>query len=190
MADPSETTQVSREPAEHETEELLGAVRTLAAQVGGLQEDVLALRQEARGLPTADGERPGWEEGAQQAVVRESPAWVRSVDSPGTRGIEVPWLLLEIVFLVAVAVLAAVAGLDAPVIAAVMVVAWLLVAIAEWAGARNAVRGHALVYGASAPPLPGVPDDPLWFDSGADEAAPDVAADDRPATRLPPPQPE
>ena len=116
MADPSETTQVSREPAEHETEELVGAVRTLASQVGSLQDDVHALRQEARGLPAADGERPGWEEG--RPVVRESPAWVRSVDSPGSRGVAVPWLLLEIVFLVAVAVLAAVAGLDAPVIAA------------------------------------------------------------------------
>jgi hypothetical protein len=188
VTDPSETTQVSREPAAHETEELLGAVRTLASQVGSLQEDVVALRQEARGLPTADGERPGWEEG--QPVVRESPAWVRTVDSPGVRGIAVPWLLLEIVFLVAVAVLAAVAGLDAPVIAAVMVVAWLLVAIGEWATTRNAMREHALVYGASAPPLPGVPDDPMWFDADADESALDVVADDRVAARLPPPQPD
>ena len=188
MADPSETTQVSREPAEHETEELLGAVRTLASQVGSLQDDVVALRQEARGLPAADGERPGWEEG--RPAVRESPAWVRSVDSPGSRGVAVPWLLLEIVFLVAVAVLAAVAGLDAPVIAGVMVAAWLLVAIGEWAAARSELREHALVYGASTPPLPGVPDDPLWFDSGADETALDVVPDDRTATRLPPPQPD
>jgi hypothetical protein len=189
MADPSETTHVSREPAEHEPEELLGAVRALASQVGSLQEDVLALRQEARVLPTADGERPGWEEDAHHPAVRESPAWVRSVDSPGSRGIDVPWLLLEIVFLVAVAVLAAVARLDTAAIVAVMVVAWLLVAIGEWAIARSALREHALVYGSSAPPLPGVPDDPMWFDVG-DETALDVAADDRTAARLPPPQPE
>jgi hypothetical protein len=189
MADPSETTQVSREPAEHEPDEVLGAVRALAAQVGSLQEDVLHLRHEARGLPAEDADRPGWEDAAYQAAVRESPAWVRSVDTPGARGIAVPWLLVEIVFLVAVAVLAAVAGLDAPVIAAVMVVAWLLVAIGEWAMARGASREHALVYGASEPLPPGVPDDPLWFDAGDGEPALDVA-NDRTATRLPPPQPE
>jgi hypothetical protein len=187
VADPSETTQVSREPAVHEPDELLGAVRALASQVGRLQEDVLALRQEARGLPAADGDRPGWEDAAQHAVVRESPAWVRSVDSPGARGIAVPRHLLEIVFLVTVAVLSAVAGLEAPVIAALMVVAWILVAIGEWATARSALREQALVYGASAPPLPGVPDDPLWFDSGGDDTAIDTQ-DGRTATRLPPPQ--
>jgi hypothetical protein len=189
MADPSETTQVSREPAEQEHDELLGAVRALTAQVGSLQEDVSNLRHEARALPAADGDHPGWEDAAHQAAVRESPAWVRSVDTPGVRGIAVPWLVLEIVFLVAVAVLAAVAGLDAPVIAAVMVVAWLLVAVGEWAMARGAMREHALVYGAAEPPLPGVPDDPLWFDAGTDESALDVV-EDRTTTRLPPPQPD
>jgi hypothetical protein len=189
MADPSETTQVSREPAEQEPDELLGAVRALAAQVGSLQEDVASLRHEARVLPAADGDRPGWEDAAHQAAVRESPAWVRSVDTPGVRGVAVPWLVLEIVFLVAVAVLAAVAGLDAPVIAAVMVVAWLLVAVGEWALARGAMREHALVYGAAEPPLPGVPDDPLWFDAGTDETSLDVV-EERTATRLPPPQPD
>jgi hypothetical protein len=189
MADPSETTQVSREPVEREPDELLGAVRALAAQVGNLQEEVSHLRHETRVLPAADGDRPGWEDAAQQAAVRESPAWVRSIESPGLRGIAVPWLLIEIVFLVAVAVLAAVAGLDAPVIAAVMVVAWLLVAVGEWAMAMGAQREHALVYGSSEPPLPGVPDDPLWFDAEAGETALDVSAD-RTAARLPPPQPE
>ena len=187
MADPSETTQVSREPAQHETEQLLGAVRALASQVGSLQDEVAALRHEARGLPATDGERPGWEE--SRPIARESPAWVRSVDSPGSRAIAVPWLLLEIVFLVAVAVLATVAGLSGPAIAAVMVVSWLLVAVAEWATARSSMREHALVYGASAP-QPVLPDDPLWFASSAEETALDVVPDDRAATRLPPPQPD
>jgi Flp pilus assembly protein TadB len=185
VADPSEATQVSGEPAEQETDELLGAVRSLSSQVGSLQDDVAALRHEAqRGLPAADGDRPGWEE--SQPVVRERPEWVRSVDSPGMRRIEVPWLLVEIVFLVAVAALAAVAGLDPAVIAVVMVVAWLLVAVGEWAMARAAAREHVLIYGGSAPRA-SVPDDPMWFASSGEDTALDVAHD-RPGTRLPPPQ--
>jgi Flp pilus assembly protein TadB len=187
VADPSETTEVSREPARHEADELLGAVRTLSSQVGSLQDEVAALRQEGlRGLPAGDGDRPGWEEG--QPAVRERPEWVRSVDSPGTRRIAVPWLLLEIAFLVAVAVLAAVAGLDPPVIALVMVVAWLLVAAAEWAMARAAAREHVLIYGGAASKA-SVPDDPMWFGPTAEDTVLDVAHD-RTATRLPPPQPD
>ena len=108
---------------------MLGAVRSLATQVGGLQEELHALRQETRGLPSENGEQTGWDVG--RPVMRESPSWVRSVDSPRSRGLSVPWLLLEIFFLIAVATLAAVAGLDAPVIAGVMIVAFLLVATAE-----------------------------------------------------------
>jgi hypothetical protein len=155
--------------------------------VGGLQAEVQALRHEARSLPAENGERPGWDE--SRPVVRESPAWVRSVDSPGSRGLAVPWLLLEILFLVAVAVLAAVAGLDALVIGGVMVVAWLLVAIAEWAAARGSMRERALVYGASTPQT-GLPEDPLWFAASREETALDVTADERAHARLPPPQPE
>ena len=187
MADPSETTQVSHEPAMQEPEELLEAVRALAAQVGGLQAELQAFRHEARSLPSSDGERPGWEEG--QPVVRDSPAWVRSVDSPGGRGLAAPWLLLEIIFLVAVAVLAAVADLDAPVIAGVMVAAWLLVAAGEWVASRAAISEHGLLYGLTTP-SGALPDDPTWFSPNAEDTALDVAPDERSATRLPPPQPE
>jgi hypothetical protein len=186
MADPSETTQISQGPATRE-EELLGAVHALAAQVGGLQAELQALRQEVRVLPTGEDERPGWEEG--QPPVRESPEWVRSVDSPNGRRLAVPWLLLEIVFLVAVAVLAAVADLGAPVIAGVMVAAWLLVAAGEWIASRTAIDERALLYGVTAPPT-AVPEDPMWFAPSAEDTAPDVGPDDRATTRLPPPQPE
>ena len=178
MADPSETTQVAREPG-GEDPEVLGAVRSLATQLGGLQEELHALRQETRGLPSENGEQAGWDVG--RPVMRESPSWVRSVDSPRSRGLSVPWLLLEIFFLIAVATLAAVAGLDAPVIAGVMIVAFLLVAIAEWAAARVAARERAVLYGLSAPP-PGLPDDPTWFDA----TALDVDLEGT-STRLPPP---
>ena len=188
MADPSETTQVSRQNVPEDQGELLGAVRSLAIQVGGLQAELHALRHEARTLPPGDGERPGWEEG--QPLVRESPAWVRSVDSPGRRGLAVPWLLLEILFLIAVAVLAASANLDGPVIAAVMVVAWLLVVAGEWISSRGAARERAIVYGAAPPQLTSLPVDPTWFAPSSEETAPGVTANDRAATRLPPAQPE
>jgi hypothetical protein len=186
VADPSETTQVSRENVREDPDEVLGAVRSLASQVGGLQAELHALRNE-RVLPSDNGEQPGWDEG--RPVVRESPSWVRSVDSPRARGLSVPWLLVEIAFLVGVATLGAVAGLDAPVIAGVMIIAWLVVAIAEWAAARGAMRERALVYGTTAVQT-GLPDDPSWFDADPDDTMLDLAANDRAATRLPPPQPE
>jgi len=187
VADPSETTQVSLGHGVENSDDVLGAVRALAAQVGGLQDEVNALRHEARLLPSENGERPGWDEA--RPVARESPTWVRSVDSPSSRRVAVPWLLLEIVFIVAVAVLAAVAGLEAPAIAAVMVGAWLLVALVEWATSRSEVREQALIYGSTTVQAE-VPNDPTWFDTVGSDTALDVAADDRAATRLPPPQPE
>jgi len=187
VADPSETTQVSREPAVDGTDDVLGAVRALATEVGALQSEVTALRHEAHVLPSDDGERPGWDDG--RPVVRESPHWVRSVDSPSSRRVAVPWLLLEILFIVAVAVLAAVAGLDAPAIAGVMLGAWLLVALIEWATARSQVREQALIYGSTVVQA-GLPDDPRWFGAAGSDTALDAAADDRVTTRLPPPQPE
>jgi hypothetical protein len=180
VADPSETTQVSREPAGEDPEELLGAVRSLSSQVGSLLAELHALRQDARVLPSEDGERPGWDEG--RPVVRESPSWVRSVDSPRARGLAVPWLLLEILFLVGVATLAAVAGLDPLAIGGLMVGAWLLVALGEWAVARGEMRERALVYGSAASQAP-LPNDPSWFEA----TALDVAESERSATRLPPP---
>ncbi len=182
MADPSETTQVAHggggDPAE-----LLGAVRSLASSVGDLQAEVHALRQDARGLPSENGERLGWDEG--QPVVRESPSWVRSVDAPRARGLAVPWLLVEILFLVAVAVLAAVAGLDAPVIAGVMIVAWILVAIAEWAMSRSAARKREFAYGPTV--VQEVePDDPTWFRANGDDTMLDASSGERSPARLPP----
>jgi hypothetical protein len=184
MADPSETTRVSREPAREEPDDVLAAVRSLASQVGGLQADLHALRQETRVLPSDNGEQLGWDDG--RPVVNESPSWVRSVDSPRSRGLSVPWLLLEILFLVGVATLAAIAGLDAPVIAGVMVVAWLLVAIAEWTAARGAMRERALVYGSTAVQQ-ALPDDPSWFDANGGDTLLDAPSAERPPARLPPP---
>ena len=184
MADPSETTQVSREPTEDDAE-LVSAVRALATQVGSLKDDVHALRAEAHALPAGEADRHGWDDSAKIAV-REGPAWVRSVDSPKARGPAIPWLLLEIAFLVAVAVLCVVAGLEAPVTASVMAGAWALVALGEWFAARADRERHERVYGAATPIAASVPDDRSWFDANGDDALVDMPSAERPPPRLPP----
>jgi hypothetical protein len=186
MADPSETTQVSREPTEQD--ELVEAVRALTTQVSSLQEDVHALRAEAHLLPSGEVDRPGWDErAATPVVVRDGPAWLRSVDSPRPRGIAIPWLLLEILFLVAVAVLCAVAGLDLAAIVGVMVAAWLLVAIGEWFASRADRQRRAVVYG-GVPVAAKAPDDRAWFTSNGDDTLLDAPSSERPPARLPPPE--
>jgi hypothetical protein len=185
VADPSETTQVSESSADIEARELLDAVHSLAAQVGSLQADVHALRAEGGALPVGQSDAHGWDE--RPVASRESPPWVRSLDSPGTRRPGVPWLALEIAFLVAVAVIAAVARLDAVVIVVVMAAAWGLVAAAEWATARESVKREASLLRSG---LAGavVRDDASWF--GPPVAAPTTERrrelDHETAARLPP----
>ena len=192
MADPSETTQISAPPVDVDAPELLAAVRSLSTQVGSLQAEVHALRSQTAPLPAADGEQAGWDE--PSGTLREGGAWVRSLDAPSYRRISVPWLAIELGFLVAVAVLCAVAGFDAPVIAGIMVLAWVVVATAEWAAARSARRRSALAYGTftpAAPAAPPVQPDPSWHEPPAERTALDVAGDaERTATRLPPPADE
>lgn len=186
MADPSETTQVS-EAGQIGTAELLDAVRDLAEQVGGLQAELQSLRS-STALPNEEREQHGWAEGA---VARpESPPWVRALDSPEARRPPVPRLLLEILFLVAVAVLAAVAGLDTPVIVVLMAGAWVLVALAEWVAEREAAtRQRALFESPLGSGLLG--EDPSWFGPPPERELLDVAVvEEEPsedtAAKLPP----
>lgn len=189
MADPSETTQVFREPVSPDNEELLAAVRALTAQVGGLQEELQSLRAQPRSLPVPDDDRPGWDD--RIPAQRESAAWVRSLDTPRLRRAAIPWLALEIAFLVGVAVLAVVAELGAAAVIAVMVGAWLLVALAEWISARAAMRDDALVYRTMATGAPGLSQDPAWLDPRLERTSLEIAgASETTTTRLPPPQPE
>jgi hypothetical protein len=187
VADPSETTRgVSRDPAAQEGE-LVEALRALAAQVGTLQADVQALRAEARALPAGEAaDRHGWDDGAP--AVREGPEWIRSVDSPRARGPVIPWLLVEIVFLVAVAVLAVAADLEPYAIGAVMLGAWALVAAGEWLAARNARQRSVLVYGGATTPAPPALDDTAWFGTNGDDTLLDAPSAERPPARLPPPE--
>ncbi|MBA3401942.1 MAG: hypothetical protein H0U05_08140 [Actinobacteria bacterium] len=188
MADPSETTQISLEPEDAEAGELLGAVRALSAQVGGLQAELHALRSQVRPLPEP-ADAPGWGDGA--SVRRESSPWVRTLERPVPRGPAVPRLLIEIAFLAGLALAASIAELDPVVIVLVMAGAWALVALAEWVATR-AARRHAVVQTA---PLSGAGtffgEDPSWFRSSAERTA-IVAedADDDTQTRLPTPPPD
>jgi hypothetical protein len=189
VADPSETTQVSHEPAGQDREELLAAVRALATQVGELQAELQSLRAQPRSLPIPDEDRHGWDD--RMPAERQSAAWVRSLDTPTARRAAVPWLVLEILFLVAVAVIAAVAGLDAPAVVAVMVGAWTLVALAEWTAARAARRDQVLVYGTLASGPTAVSQDPSWFAPPVERTALGITGPgEATATRLPPPPSE
>ena len=97
-----------------------------------------------------------------------------------------PRVLLEVLFLAGVATAAAVAELDALVIAGVMAGAWVLVALIEWAASRaDASRRSPSTRPAPPEPLPA---DPSWFVPPVEHTLLDSSADD-PATavtRLPP----
>ena len=194
--EPSETTQASLGPEDPAAAELLGAVRALSVQVGGLQAELRALRAETRELPSA-ADAPGWD--SAQPARREKSQWMRSLDRPGSRQPVVPRLLLEVLFLAAVATAAAIAELEPAVVIAVMAVSWVLVAVAEWLAAQSARRHEEM----SAMPLAGTSsifaDDPSWFappiervrvdgqDSGRDDIEDTAHGEEHAAApRLPP----
>ena len=66
--------------------------------------------------------------------------WVATVPPPLARVLKVPRLAVEGAFLLLVALLAGLADLDPAWIVLVMVVAWALVALAEWAAAAKRSR--------------------------------------------------
>jgi hypothetical protein len=187
----SEPTQVSRGSglddtiaAQPDAVEVLDAIRDLSARVGGLQADVNALRTQAHPLPTGGSDALGWDGRPQGS--RDTLAWVRDLESPRSRRANVPWLLLEITFLAAAAVGAAVADLDWVAIVAVMAGAWALVALGEWAAALSARRRAEAVF---APPTtygPGFASDPSWFAPPVERTVLD-AGDEDTGARLPPP---
>jgi hypothetical protein len=192
VADPSETTQISGpgleddRAAADEPSEVLGAIRDLSDRVGDLQSELQSLRAQTRALPQGSTEAGGWDD--SRAPGPDMLTWVRAVDAPAARVPAVPRLLLEIVFLVAVAVAAAIAELDAIEIVGVMTAAWLLVALAELVAARAARRRAEMVYA----PLPGLtrgyPTDPSWFAPSVERPVlglTEVGEDTQP--RLPPP---
>jgi hypothetical protein len=153
--------------------EVLEAIRELSARVGGLQADVNALRAQPPKLPPVDGRR-------------DPLAWVRELEGPARRRPDVPWLLLEITFLAAVAVGAAVADLQPLVVVALLASAWALVSIGELAGAHAARRRAEAAYAPMAIYGEGPPPDPSWFAPPVERTVLDAGGEDT-GTRLPPP---
>lgn len=180
MADPSETTRASRTATTEEAGELLGAVRALSAQVGGLQTELQSLRAERGALPRTEADVPGWDVDAPAR--RDGSVWMRSIPSPATRRPSIPRIVPEIAFLVLVACLAAVARLETVTIVAVMAGAWALVALAEWAAERAVRLRNQAAFGRYVGPDGGRP----WLPP-ATEAAPELDEDgESPPARLPP----
>ena len=173
MADPSETTQITRHDPPAESSDVLDAVRTLSAQVQALQTDVRSLRTQTRSLPPAAGDAPGWDDDGGRR--HDSLAWVRSLDGPGRRQPPVPRLLLEIAFLAGVAVACALAKLDAATIGAIMTGAWVLVVLAEWTAARADRRRVETVYVPLHVTGPEFSEDPSWFAPPVERTSLDVA---------------
>ena len=100
-----------------------------------------------------------------------------------------PRLLLEVLFLAGVAAAAAVAELDAPVIAGVMAGSWVLVALIEWAASRAERRRDAIPhFEPLAPPEP-LPADPSWFVPPVEHTLLEPAADSPTAVTKPPARP-
>ena len=85
---------------------------------------------------------------------------------------------------------AAIAELEAPVIVALMVGAWVLVALAEWTAADAARRRAEAAYMPLPGPGQGFASDPSWFAPPVERTVLDVVEDeDDTAGRLPPPPP-
>ena len=153
----------------------------VAATLGRLEEQVASLHEEVRRL----GATPPLPASVEEPTPG-SYAWVGSLDAPVRRRPQVPRLLLEALFLAAVAAAAAIADLDAVAIAGIMVGAWVLVALIEWAASR-ADRRQELPAFAPSPSAPAAAD-PAWFSPPVDHTILDAGAGDgdTAVTRLPP----
>ena len=108
---------------------------TEGAALARLEEQVTALRGEVRRLG-AVGALPASPQQPEPAVTPAAYAWLGALEPPVRRRPQVPRMLLEGLFLAAAATVAAVAELDPVAIAGVMVGAWVIVALIEWAASR------------------------------------------------------
>ena len=121
------------------------AFSVFAERVRELEEIVNELRTELRALradrsvptPLVDEE---WPAEPAEVDLGASSDWVAAVPPPLTMTSPAPRLVLEGAFLVAVALLAGLADLSAVSIALVMLGAWAIVALSEWAASARRAR--------------------------------------------------
>ena len=112
-------------------------VQELEAVAGELRAELRSLRAERTAPARLDDER--W---PISPVTNPSPDWVAAVPPPLQRGFTVPRLVLEGAFLLLVALFAGLADLSTEWIVVVMVAAWTLVVLSEWAAAAKRARWH------------------------------------------------
>ena len=113
-------------------------VRELESVASELRAELRSLRAE-RPAPPPRHEDERW---PVEPGPHLSPDWVAAVPAPIARGLTVPRLVLEGAFLLLVALFAGLADLSAMWIVLVMVAAWTLVVLSEWAAAAKRARWH------------------------------------------------
>ena len=155
----------------------------LTDQLARVEEQLTELHAEVRRLGLSSSLPP-------DPVAPPTPAayaWLGALDAPVRRRPQVPRLLLEGLFLAAAAAAAAIADLDPVAIGGVMVGAWILVALIEWAASRADRRPEPPLYAPAPAPSPGA--DPAWYAPPVEQTFLDVEAGDSETavTRLPPP---
>ena len=158
----------------------------VADALARLETQVTALGTEVKRLGTRSS-LPGATDDVRPTPPPSAYAWVGALDTPTRRRPQLPRLLLEALFLGAAAAAAAIADLDPVAIAGVMVGAWVLVALIEWAASR-ADRAQELPVFAPAPAQPQAAD-PAWFTPPVEHTMLDARPGDQvtEVTRLPPP---
>jgi hypothetical protein len=183
----AETTQHGEEPApdneqQPEPDALTSTLRELSDRIEALQADVRRLG--GPGLPPSE---PGWESEEPEQVAH-SYAWVSSIPAPVRRRRAVPRLLLEVLFLAGAATAVAIAELDAAAIAAVMIGAWVLVALIEWAASRADRRRDEIPQIVPLLTTEPAAADPAWFVPPVEQTLIETTGSDTPTavTRLPP----
>ena len=158
------------------SEDLGEAIDRLSEQVGALQAEVRALDRRSALPPPAKPQDP---------LPPGAFAWLGEVEAPARRRPQLPRVVLEGLFLAAVAAAAAIAELDAVAIVGVMVGAWVLVALIEWAASRAEREPTIPVYAAGPPEAPRA--DPAWYAPPVEHTLLDSTGDPVTAvTRLPP----
>ena len=117
-------------------------VRELESVTDELRAELRSLRAERAAAPAYEIEEDEvWPvTGAGLSTPAASPDWVAAVPPPLRLPTAVPRLALEAGFLVLVALLAGLADLSSAWIVLVMAVAWVLVALSEWAAAAKRAR--------------------------------------------------
>jgi hypothetical protein len=116
-------------------------VRELETVAADLREELQTLREE-RTAPRAPLPPAPEPESWPGTGFVPTPDWIGAVPAPVPHGLTIPRVVLEGAFLLLVGLFAGLADLSAERIVLIMAVAWVLVALAEWAAAARRARWH------------------------------------------------